>query len=147
MIDNTKISILFCLTVIVTGILIMSYNEYVNRFSIITTQNNVIYIFDKKSATLNKCENDQCTLIQTNFPQNPIMQNNNKNQATQQYATNVTPLPNIMPNQQQQNNITPNNNINIPLITNNTPNFNPLSISSTNPQQNIPQVTVVNGNS
>ena len=141
MIDSTKISILLCLTIIVTSILVMSYNEYVNRFSIIATQDNGIYIFDKKSATLNKCENDKCILIQTNFPQNQLLQSSNKEQPVQQYATNVTPLPNINQNQQQQNY----NNQSNPQQYNNTQyNDNNNQENNNNSQQQPPQVTVVN---
>ena len=110
MIDSTKITILLCLTILVTSILVMSYNEYVNRFSIIATQDNVIYIFDKKSTVLNKCEKGQCITIPTNFPQNPLLQmssNKGKDNQTQQYATNVTQLPHIT--QQQNNNAQVNN--------------------------------------
>ncbi|MBR1944332.1 MAG: hypothetical protein IJ848_02560 [Alphaproteobacteria bacterium] len=129
MIDSTKITILLCLTILVTSILVMSYNEYVNRFSIIATQDNGIYIFDKKSATLNRCENGHCTAIPTQFPQNPLFQigsNNKSNQ--QQYATNVTP------NQTQ-------------LMQN--PNINQIPSNAQNvsyiPQSNgVPQVAVVN---
>ena len=137
MIDSTKISILLCLTIIVTSILVMSYNEYVNRFSIIATQDNGIYIFDKKSATLNKCENDKCILIQTNFPQNQLLQSSNKEQPVQQYATNVTPLPNINQNQQQQQNY--NNHSNQQQYNDNNTQDN-----NNNSQQQPPQVTVVN---
>lgn len=161
MIDSTKISILLCLTIIVTSILVMSYNEYVNRFSIIATQDNGIYIFDKKSATLNKCHNGQCTTILTNFPQNPLLQSSNK----QQFATNIT--------QQQVNSIDNNTHKNQQLgsmvsqvnnqlpISNITPNINsqqntntllPINniVSNSNqqniPNNNIPQITILNPN-
>ena len=141
MIDSTKITILLCLTILVTSILVMSYNEYVNRFSIIATQNNVIYIFDKKSAVLNKCENGQCTQIPTYFPQNPLLQWNNTQQQTQQYATNITHLPQ---QQHQMNNQNVNNNSN--QVQNNTNNNNMNQNINNNNQQvnNVPQVTIVN---
>ena len=162
MIDSTKITILLCLTILVTSILVMSYNEYVNRFSIIATQDNGIYIFDKKSATLNKCQNGQCTTILTNFPQNPLLQSGNK----QQFATNITQQQansndnNVSKNQQSANIIPQNVNNQLPVNTvipniNSQSNTNtPLPISnivSNNNQQNIPnnnipQITIVNPN-
>lgn len=139
MIDSTKITILLCLTILVTSILVMSYNEYVNRFSIIATQNNVIYIFDKKSAVLNKCENGQCTQIQTYFPQNPLLQWNNTQQQTQQYATNITHLP-----QHQSNNQNVNNNSNQTQTNINNSNRNQNTNNDNQQVNNIPQVTIVN---
>ena len=134
MVDSTKITILLCLTILVTSVLVMSYNEYVNRFSIIATQDNGIYIFDKKSATLNRCENGQCTAIQTHFPQNPLLQMGSTQQPVQQYATNVTQIP----SQKQNNNRNVNNNTN--QVSNNTNDNN----NSNKQNNNIPQVTIVN---
>ena len=143
MIDSTKITILLCLTIIVTSILVMSYNEYVNRFSIITTQNNVIYIFDKKSTILNKCENGQCVQIPTYFPQNPLLQWNNTQQPMQQqYATNITHLPQPQHQMNNQNNV----NNNSTQLQNNTNSSNGNQNTNNNNQQvsNVPQVTIVN---
>ena len=130
--DSTKITILLCLTILVTSVLVMSYNEYVNRFSIIATQNNGIYIFDKKSATLNKCENGQCTTIQTHFPQNPLLQINSTHQPVQQYATNVMQIP----TQHPINNKSVNDNTN--QVSNNINDNN-----SNKQNNNVPQVTIV----
>ena len=129
MIDSTKITILLCLTILVTSILVMSYNEYVNRFSIIATQDNGLYIFDKKSAVLNRCENGRCIAIPTQFPQNPIFQLGNNKNNQQQYTDNVTS------NQTQ--------------IVPNAQNISPVQNAAQNvsylPQNNgIPQVAVVN---
>lgn len=123
MIDSTKITILLCLTILVTSILVMSYNEYVNRFSIIATQDNGIYIFDKKSAVLNRCENGRCIAIPTQFPQNPIFNIGNNKSNQQQYATNVTQ------NQTQ--------------LMQNNPNINQVPNTAQNVSY-IPQVSVVN---
>ena len=136
MVDSTKITILLCLTILVTSILVMSYNEYVNRFSIIATQDNGIYIFDKKSTVLNRCENGKCITIPTNFPQNPLLSMSNSsqsNQQSQQYAANVTPLPTV--NQQQNNNVQYNNQANNEQYDNNQNN---------NVVNAVPQVNVVN---
>ena len=135
MIDSTKITILLCLTILVTSILVMSYNEYVNRFSIIATQDNGIYIFDKKSTVLNRCENGKCITIPTNFPQNQLlnMNNNSQNhQQSQQYVANVTPLPNA---NQQSNTEQYNNQSNNGQYNNNQNN---------NLVNAVPQVNVVN---
>lgn len=146
MIDSTKISILLCLTIIVTSILVMSYNEYVNRFSIIATHDNGIYIFDKKSTMLNKCENGKCTLMQTYFNQNPVLQMDTRQQQVQQYATNITQLPNInQQSQSQNNNNNQYNDKNNSNAQNNNEEFNSNNNNIQNKsQQTVPQVTVVN---
>ncbi len=73
MIANVKITLLICLTFITSAVLFLSYSEYNHRYELITTQNNGIYIFDKKTTTLNKCENGKCETIQTNFPTDRIL--------------------------------------------------------------------------
>ena len=144
MIDSTKITILLCLTILVTSILVMSYNEYVNRFSIIATQNNVIYIFDKKSAVLNKCENGQCIPIPTYFPQNPLLQWNNTQRQTQQYATNITHLPQQQPQVNNQNNVNNNTNQLQSNINSSDNNRNQNTNNNNQRVNSVPQVTIVN---
>ncbi len=68
MVESVKITLLLCLTGISSCILFLSYEEYTNRYALVTTQSNVVYIFDKKTVTLNKCENGRCEIIHTNFP-------------------------------------------------------------------------------
>ena len=90
MVESVKITLLVCLTCITSSVLILSYNEYTNRYELITSQNNCIYIFDKKTTTLNKCENGKCEVLRTNFP------TISKNTATTMQAM---PVSNNMPNQ------------------------------------------------
>jgi hypothetical protein len=49
-------------------VLFISYNEYSNRYSLISTSDNSIYIFDKKSTVLNKCDEKGCSIIETKLP-------------------------------------------------------------------------------
>lgn len=53
---------------VVCCVLFISYNEYTNRYSLLTTNENSIYIFDKKSTALNKCDTKGCTVIETKLP-------------------------------------------------------------------------------
>lgn len=53
---------------IVCCVLFISYNEYTNRYSLLTTNENSIYIFDKKSTVLNKCDAKGCSIIETKLP-------------------------------------------------------------------------------
>ncbi|MDR0744375.1 MAG: hypothetical protein LBE97_00230 [Holosporales bacterium] len=69
LINGVKITFIICLTIIVSTILFISYNEYINRYAIIPTNDNGLYIFDKKSSVLNKCSEKGCELIETNLPE------------------------------------------------------------------------------
>lgn len=95
MIGSVKITLLLCLTGITSCILFLSYGEYINRYELITTQNNGIYIFDKKTVTLNKCENGKCEMLQTNFPEDRLLKSPSV-QAIQSNATNS--IQNVPPN-------------------------------------------------
>lgn len=67
-INGVKITLVICLTIVVTCILCISYSEYINRYSIVTTQDSSVYIFDKKSTVLNRCSEKGCDLIETKLP-------------------------------------------------------------------------------
>jgi hypothetical protein len=41
-----------------------------HRYSVIATADNSVYIFDKKSTMLNKCDTYGCAVINTNLPTN-----------------------------------------------------------------------------
>lgn len=53
---------------VVCCVLFISYNEYTNRYSLLTTNENSVYIFDKKSTALNKCDAKGCAVIETKLP-------------------------------------------------------------------------------
>lgn len=91
MIANVKITFLICLTFIISTILFLSYSEYNHRYELITTQNNGIYIFDKKTTILNKCENGKCETIQTNFPNVRILDRFSTPTPVQAIPQNITP--------------------------------------------------------
>ena len=76
MVPGVKITLLICFTVLLSCFLAISYNEYVNRYIIITASDNSLYIFDKKSTVLNHCVNDQCSVINTKLPQSQLWQFN-----------------------------------------------------------------------
>jgi hypothetical protein len=54
----------------VSCILFISYSEYVNKYIIVSTPDNSIYIFDKKTHSLNKCNDSECKKIDTKLPDN-----------------------------------------------------------------------------
>ena len=68
MFGGVKITLILCATMIVCCVLFISYNEYTNRYSLLTTNENSVYIFDKKSTTLNKCDAKGCSVIETKLP-------------------------------------------------------------------------------
>ncbi|MDR1476345.1 MAG: hypothetical protein LBI20_03460 [Holosporales bacterium] len=68
MVNGIKNTLIVCLTILVACVLFISYNEYTNRYALVATKDNSLYIFDKKSAMLNKCSDNGCTLIETKFP-------------------------------------------------------------------------------
>ena len=68
LVGGVKITLIICLTILVSAVLLISYNEYTNRYSIVTTQDNNVYIFDKKSTILNKCGEKGCQVIETKLP-------------------------------------------------------------------------------
>ena len=68
MFGGVKITLILCLTIVVSCVLFISYNEYTNRYSLLTTNDNSLYIFDKKSTVLNKCDGKSCSAIETKLP-------------------------------------------------------------------------------
>lgn len=67
-INGVKITLIICLTILVSAVLLISYTEYVNRYSITPVGDNSIYIFDKKSNVLNKCSEKGCEVVETKLP-------------------------------------------------------------------------------
>ena len=68
MFGGVKITLILCLTMIVCCVLFISYNEYADRYSLIATNDNSLYIFDKKSSVLNRCDGETCRMIETKLP-------------------------------------------------------------------------------
>ena len=68
MFGGIKITLILSATMVVCCVLFISYNEYTNRYSLLTTSENSVYIFDKKSTVLNKCNAEGCSVIETKFP-------------------------------------------------------------------------------
>ncbi|MDR2666795.1 MAG: hypothetical protein LBB34_01600 [Holosporales bacterium] len=68
MFGGVKITLILCTTIVVSCILVISHNEYTNRYHVIATGDNSVYIFDKKSTVLNKCDAKGCSVIETRFP-------------------------------------------------------------------------------
>lgn len=68
MFGGVKITLILCATMIVCCVLFISYNEYTNRYSLLTTNENSVFIFDKKSTILNKCDAKGCSVIETKLP-------------------------------------------------------------------------------
>lgn len=87
---GVKITLLVCLTVLLSCTSAMLYNEYMNRYVIITTNDNSVYIFDKKSTILNRCQNDQCHVINTQLPQTHLW-NSSESNKVQTVNQNVAP--------------------------------------------------------
>lgn len=73
MFGGVKITLIICLTIITSCILFISYNEYSERYSIVSTSDNGIYIFDKKSTVLNRCDGKNCFVIETKLPTKTIL--------------------------------------------------------------------------
>lgn len=67
-INGVKVTFIICLTIIVCCVLGISFSEYTNRYTIVPASDNSVYIFDKKSTTLNKCDNAGCQLLETKLP-------------------------------------------------------------------------------
>jgi hypothetical protein len=68
MVNGVKNTLIVCITILVSCVLLISYNEYTNRYILITTSDNILYIFDKKSTILNKCSGNECAVIETKLP-------------------------------------------------------------------------------
>lgn len=73
MFGGVKITLIICLTIITSCVLFISYNEYSGRYSIVSTSDNGIYIFDKKSTILNRCDGKNCVVIETKLPTKTIL--------------------------------------------------------------------------
>lgn len=73
MFGGVKITLIICLTIITSCVLFISYNEYSERYSIVSTSDNGIYIFDKKSTVLNRCDGKNCFVIETKLPTKTIL--------------------------------------------------------------------------
>jgi hypothetical protein len=50
------------------SVLFISYTEHINKYSVFTTQDNNVYIFDKKEVVLSRCKDDVCSLVDTKLP-------------------------------------------------------------------------------
>lgn len=72
MFGGIKITLILCLTVVVSCVLFISYNEYTNRYSLVIAPDNSVYIFDKKSTVLNRCNENGCAVIETKLPTKTI---------------------------------------------------------------------------
>ncbi|MDR1609477.1 MAG: hypothetical protein LBR78_01315 [Holosporales bacterium] len=68
MFGGVKIALITSLTILTSCVLFISYNECTNRYIIHGNSDNTIWIFDKKSTTLNKCGEDGCKVVETKFP-------------------------------------------------------------------------------
>ncbi|MDR1234268.1 MAG: hypothetical protein LBJ92_03940 [Holosporales bacterium] len=68
MIHGAKNTLIVCLTVLVSCVLFISYNEYTNRYALVATKDNSLYIFDKRSTVLNRCSEKGCQVIETKLP-------------------------------------------------------------------------------
>jgi hypothetical protein len=68
MFGGVKIALITSLTILTSCVLFISYNECTNRYVIHGNSDNTIWIFDKKSTTLNKCGEDGCKVVETKFP-------------------------------------------------------------------------------
>jgi hypothetical protein len=68
MFGGVKITLITSLTILTSCVLFISYNECTNRYIIHGNSDNTIWIFDKKSTTLNKCGEDGCKVVETKFP-------------------------------------------------------------------------------
>lgn len=73
MFGGVKITLIICLTIVTSCVLFISYNEYSERYSIVSTSDNGIYIFDKKSTVLNRCDGKNCIVIETKLPTKTIL--------------------------------------------------------------------------
>ena len=68
MFGGVKITLILCATMVVCCVLFISYNEYTNRYTLLTSSDNSLYIFDKKSTVLNKCDSKSCSILETKLP-------------------------------------------------------------------------------
>ncbi|MDR0552481.1 MAG: hypothetical protein LBG13_00080, partial [Holosporales bacterium] len=68
LVNGFKITFMICLTVVTMSVLFISYTEHINKYSVFTTQDNSIYIFDKKEVVLTRCKDDVCNLVDTKLP-------------------------------------------------------------------------------
>jgi hypothetical protein len=69
MFGAVKMTLIICLTIVIVCVLLISYNEYEGRYFVIGSTDNSLYIFDKKSAVLNKCSEKGCVVVETKLPQ------------------------------------------------------------------------------
>ena len=67
-INGVKITLVVCFTVMLAFILHIAYLEYVDRYTIIYTPDNAVFIFDKKTTIMSRYANGACQLIDTKLP-------------------------------------------------------------------------------
>lgn len=67
--NSFKIVLTLCLTFVTVAVLIISYGEYTNRYELIGSSDQSLYIFDKKTTVLNKCTDKGCEIIDTKLPE------------------------------------------------------------------------------
>ncbi|MBQ8650979.1 MAG: hypothetical protein IJ481_00425 [Alphaproteobacteria bacterium] len=82
MFGSVKVTLIICLTVLIISVLFISYNEYNSRYEIISTSDNSVFIFDKKSTVLSKCDSNGCVVIDTKLPKSQgLLQQQNISQS------------------------------------------------------------------
>jgi hypothetical protein len=72
MISGVKITLTICMTILVSCALFIGYNEYTNRYSLIASEGDSLYIFDKKNVMLSRCKEGHCELVETKLPSGGI---------------------------------------------------------------------------
>ncbi len=138
-INGVKVTLIICLTIVVTCVLCISYSEYLNRYSIISTNDNNVYIFDKKSTIMNRCNQNGCEVIETKLPSTSNTSNSNTFLNPSKLFDKNHPMTSDVvvsakPENQQQNNNTPNND-----NTQNNNNNNVINNDNNNNQNNPPE--------
>ena len=88
MFGGVKITLILCATMVVCCVLFISYNEYTNRYTLLTSNDNSLYIFDKKSTVLNKCDSKSCSAIETKLPMQNRMNFDTPFQQSRMFDTN-----------------------------------------------------------
>ena len=89
MFNGVKITLILCATMVVCCVLFISYNEYTNRYTLLTSSDNSLYIFDKKSTVLNKCDGKSCSAIETKLPMQNRMNFDTPFQQSRMFDTNL----------------------------------------------------------
>lgn len=112
--NAVKMTLIICLTIVLSAILMIAYDEYTKRYTLIATANSDLYIFDKKSGILNRCNANGCQIIETKLPADIFFSVQSPNWMSKMFSSQQNMTDGIQNNNKQDRHVDIEHNIKMP---------------------------------